>query len=178
MSKELDLVDHYDQMNKVVERMLKGQKSGVIAKALGLKLVEVNSYIEEWQSVAKNSKHIQERAGEALTATDQHYDMIVSELWDSVELSGQDGDIRTKNGALKMIADIERQRIEMLQKSGLLDNQQLAEQVLEAERKQNVLVKILRELASKYPEAAAYVREELSKVTGQVEGTVITIESE
>ena len=178
MSKELDRADHYDQVNNVVTRMLKGQNTRAIAKELNMRLVDVEHHIAEWQLVAKNNKHIQERASEALSATDQHYDMIISELWDSVEMSGSDGDIRTKNGALKMIADIERQRIEMLQKSGLLDNQQLADQVLEAERKQNVLVKILRELATKHPEAAAFVREELSKVTGQVEGTVITVESD
>jgi hypothetical protein len=63
----------------------------------------------------------------------------------------------------------------MLQKSGLLDNQQLADQILETERKQDLLIKILKEIANNHPEIASYLRRELSKVTGQAEGTVITV---
>lgn len=173
MSSALEPVDYYEQQNTVVSMRLKGTQPRAIAKAMGLKLVEVEKHIDEWQNVAKNSKHIQERAGEALTATDQHYDLIISKLWETVEQAEMMDDLKVKNTSLKMIADIEKSRIEMLQKSGLLDNQQLADQVLEAERKQEILVKILRQLAQEYPEAAQYVRKELSKVTGQAESTVV-----
>jgi hypothetical protein len=177
MTKELELADHYDQMNTVVSMMLKGSSTRQIAKETGLKVFEVEKHISEWQGYARNNKHIQERAKEALSATDQHYDMIVNRLWETVESADMNHDLKVKASTLKMIADIEQKRIEMLQKSGLLDNQQLADQVLEAERKQEILVKILRELAQEYPEAAAFVRKELSRVTGQAESTVVTVES-
>lgn len=177
MSKEVDLLDHYDEMNSVVEAMLKGQKSRDIAKSLGLRLVDVEKHINEWQGLARSNKHIQDRALEALSATDQHYDIIISELWSVVEDAGMNEDLRVKASTLKMVADIEQKRIEMLQKSGLLDNQQLTEQLLEQEKKQDILVGILRVLTNKYPESAAFVRTELSRVTGIVESTVITLES-
>jgi len=173
LSKELDTVDYYEQQNKVVGMRLKGTQPRAIAKLMGLKLVEVEKHIDEWQNVAKNSKHIQERAGEALSATDQHYDLIINELWSVIDEANIQGDLKVKASTLKVVADIEKSRIEMLQKSGLLDNQQLADQVLEAERKQEILVKILRQLAQEYPEAAQYVRKELSKVTGMAESTVV-----
>ena len=177
MSKELDIPEYYDKMNEVVSLMLKGTSNRQIAKIVNLKVYEVDKYIAEWQGYAKNNKHIQERAKEALSATDQHYDMIINRLWETVETADVSDDLRTKASTLKMIADIEQKRIEMLQKSGLLDNQQLADQVLEAERKQDILVGILRSLAENYPEAAAHVRSELSKVTGMAESTVVTVES-
>lgn len=176
MSKELASIDHYDRLNKIVEEMLKGTKPRQIAKNMNLKLVEVEGYIQEWQGLARNNQHIQSRAREALSAADQHYDIIVNRMWETVEEAHQGSDLRVKASTLKSIADIEQKRIEMLQKSGLLDNQQLADQVLETERKQELLIKILRTVMNDYPEAAAYLRRELSKVTDQVESTVVQIE--
>lgn len=176
MRTDLEPIDHFDQMNKVVEAMLKGTKPRQIAKQLDLRLMDVEKYISEWQELARNNRHIQDRAREALTATDQHYDMIISGLWNIVDEADINGDYKAKKDTYKTIADIEKQRIEMLQKSGLLDNQQMAEQVLEMERKQEVLVGILRKIKDEYPEIAGYLRKELSKVTGQAESTVVAIE--
>jgi ABC-type Fe2+-enterobactin transport system substrate-binding protein len=176
LSSELDTVEHYDEMNKVVELMLKGTKPMTISRSLNMRLVDVKRYIEEWQGVAKNNRHIQERAREALSATDQHYDLIIAGLWDVANQAELADDLKVRATTLKMIADIEQKRIEMLQKSGLLDNQQLAEQVVEAERQMEIVKRILREAANKYPEAAAYIRVELGKVSGQAESTVISVE--
>lgn len=176
MITDLDLVDHYEMMNKVVERMLKGETPRSISKELGIKQVEVNRYIAEWQDFARNSEHIADRARDALVATDQHYNMIVQRLWENVEQADADHDLKVKNTSLKMIADVEKARIEMLQKSGILDNQELAQQVVETERKQEILVNILRTVANEFPEAAAYIRKELSRVTNTAEGTVIKSE--
>jgi hypothetical protein len=175
---DLDLVDHYDMMNKVVERMLKGETPRSISKELGLKQVEVNRYIAEWQDFARNSEHIADRARDALVATDQHYNMIINRLWETVEEANANSDLKVKASTLKMISDIEKNRIEMLQKSGLLDNQELAQQVVETERKQEILVNILRTVANEYPDAAAFIRKELGRVTNTAEGTVIRVESD
>jgi hypothetical protein len=155
--------------------MLKGQKPRQIAKDLGIRVVDVEKHQAEWSNLAKNNVQIQARAKEALSATDQHYDLIIKRLWETVETADYNEDLKTKASTLKMIADIEQKRIEMLQKSGLLDNQQLADQILETERKQDLLIKILKEIANNHPEIASYLRRELSKVTGQAEGTVITV---
>jgi len=175
VSKELETVDYYDQQNQVVEAMLKGQKPRQIAKDLNIRMIDVEKHQREWSELAKNNVHIQSRAREALSATDQHYDLIIKRLWDTVETADYNDDLKVKASTLKMIADIEQKRIEMLQKSGLLDNQQLAEQILETERKQELLIKILKEIANNHPEVARYLRKELSKVTGQAEGTVVSV---
>ena len=175
---ELELVDHYEMMNEVVSRMLKGETPRSIAKELSLKQTQVQGYIAEWQDFARNSEHIADRARDALVATDQHYNMIINRLWETIEEAHSNGDLKVKASTLKTVADIEKSRIEMLQKSGLLDNQELAQQMIETEKKQEILVNILRTVASQYPEAAAYIRKELGRATNTAEGTVITVESD
>jgi hypothetical protein len=174
---ELEPIDYYDQQNKVVELMLKGTKPRQIAKELAIRPVDVDKHISEWQGYARNNKHIQERAREALSATDQHYDMIISGLWSVVSEAESNSDYKVKKDTYKTIADVERQRIEMLQKAGLLDNQHLAEQVLQAEKDLEIVMDVLRVAANKYPDAAAFIKKELGRVSGQAESTVISVES-
>ena len=68
--------------------------------------------------------------------------------------------------------------IGMLQQVGLLDNAELATQVAEAERKQDVLVKILKEVTSNCPKCKLEVAKRLSQITGIVEAVVINEDKE
>jgi hypothetical protein len=61
----------------------------------------------------------------------------------------------------------------MLQKAGLLENKELAEEMLEIERKQGVLVNILRDVASEHPEIRDEIMRRLSEVAKEKQ--VITI---
>jgi hypothetical protein len=71
------------------------------------------------------------------------------------------------------VLDIESKRIDMLQKAGLLENKELAEEMLEIERKQDILVNILRDIASEYPQVRDEIMRRLSKISKEQE--VITI---
>ncbi len=46
---EMELADHYDRMNKVVEELLKGNNPTQIAALTGFKRAEVLEYIDEWK---------------------------------------------------------------------------------------------------------------------------------
>jgi hypothetical protein len=61
----------------------------------------------------------------------------------------------------------------MLQKAGLLENKELADEMLEIERKQDILVGILRDIASEHPEIRDKIMKRLSDVSREQE--VITI---
>ena len=61
----------------------------------------------------------------------------------------------------------------MLQKAGLLENKELAEEMIEIERKQEVLVGILREIASEHPQVRDLIMQRLSEIAK--EGEVITV---
>jgi len=166
---EIELADHYDRMNKVVEELLKGNNPTQIASITGFKRADVVEYIEEWRQVVRNDNTARERAKEAVSGADQHYAMLINEAWKTVEAADTQGQLNVKANALKLISDIETKRIGMLQQVGLLDNAELAGQVAEAERKQDVLVKILKEVTSTCPKCKLEVAKRLSQITGVVE---------
>ena len=61
----------------------------------------------------------------------------------------------------------------MLQEIGLLDNAELATQIADTERKQDILVKILKEVTATCPKCKMEVAKRLSQITGIVEPVVI-----
>lgn len=166
---EIELADHFDRMNKVVEELLRGNNPTQIATITGLKRAEVVGLIDEWKNVVHNDTSARERAKEAISGADQHYAMLIKEAWKTVEDADQAGQLSVKSGALKLIADIEGKRIGMLQEVGLLDNAELAGQVAEAERKQEVLVKILKEVTATCSKCKLEVAKRLSQITGIAE---------
>ena len=174
---EIELADHYDRMNRVVEELLKGNNPTQIATLTGFKRSEVMEYIEEWKEVVRSDSGARERAKEAISGADQHYAMLIKEAWKTVEDADQSGQLNVKATSLKLIADIEGKRIGMLQEVGLLDNAELATQIADTERKQEILVKILKEVTATCPKCKLEVAKRLSQITGVVEPVVIHEES-
>ena len=170
---EIELADHFDRMNQVVSELLKGSNPTQIASLTGLKRAEVLELIDEWKGVVKNDTTARDRAKEAISGADQHYSMLIQEAWKVVRDSDQQGQLNNKNTALKLIADIETKRIGMLQQVGLLDNVELATQIADTERKQEILVGILKEVTASCPKCKMDVARRLSQITGIVESVVV-----
>lgn len=173
MTMEIDLPHHMDNMNKVVEELLKGNSATQIAAITGFQRKEVLAYIDDWKNVIHNDTSLRDRAKEAISGADQHYAMLIKEAWRTVEDADQSGQLNVKAGALKLIADIETKRIGMLQSVGVLENNEIATQIAETERKQEVLVKILKEVTTSCPKCKLEVAKRLSSITGIVESVVI-----
>jgi hypothetical protein len=175
MMSELEVVGQFDQMNKVIEEMLKGSTPSQISKSLGFKLSEVNEHIKNWKGLVLSGEFgIKERATEALSAADQHYNMIIKEAWETVHQADAQEALNVKAQSLKLIADVEQKRIDMLQKAGVLEKNDMADAILETERKQEVLVGILRDVTSSCSHCKQEVARRLSEVTNRVE--VISID--
>jgi uncharacterized protein (DUF885 family) len=170
---EIELTHHFDRMNTVVSELLKGSNPTQIAVITGYKRAEVVELIDEWKSVVHNDTAARDRAKEAISGADQHYAMLIKEAWKTVEDADQAGQLNVKATALKLIADIEGKRIGMLQEIGLLDNAELATQIAETEKKQDILVKILKEVTASCPKCKMEVAKRLSQITGIVEAVII-----
>jgi hypothetical protein len=166
---ELEVASKFDQMNKVVEEMLKGNNPTQISKQLGLQRAEVVSHIETWRALMQGDHGVRERASEALAAADQHYSMIIKEAWDTVHQANNQDALNVKAQALKLIADVEQKRIDMLQKAGVIEKNDMADAILENERKQEVLVGILRDVSASCPKCKQEVARRLSQATNVVE---------
>jgi hypothetical protein len=170
---EIELVERNERINRVVEELLKGNTPTQIATITGYKRAEVLEYIDDWKSVVRNDTSSRERAKEAVVAADQHYAMLINEAWRTVESADQAGQLNVKATALKLISDIETKRIGMLQQIGLLDNAEMATQIADTERKQDILVGILKEVTSTCPKCKLEVAKRLSQITGVVEAVVV-----
>ena len=166
---EIELSAHFDRMNRVVSELLKGSNPTQIAAITGFKRGDVVDLIDEWKNVIHNDTGARERAKEAISGADQHYAMLIKEAWKTVEDADQAGQLNVKATSLKLIADIEGKRIGMLQEVGLLDNAELANQIADTERKQDILVKILKEVTASCPKCKIEVAKRLSQITGIVE---------
>jgi hypothetical protein len=173
MSTEEDLVKHLDQINIVVGEYLKGSDPTVISKELDLPRTRVVSLINEWKSMASDNAAIRARAKEALVGADTHYTKLISKSYEVIDEASMTNNLSAKTSAIKLVMDIESKRIDMLQKAGLLENKELAEEMVEIERRQEVLVGILRDIASEHPEIRDLIMQRLSAIAK--EGEVITV---
>lgn len=164
MSDEAKIIEHLDKMNKVVSKYLEGNDETKISKQLDIPRQKVVAFLKEWRQMASNNAAIRERAREALVAADTHYSKLIAETYNVIDEAGQTGQLAAKNAAIKLVLDIESKRIDMLQKAGLLENKELAEEMLEIERRQEILKNILKDIARDYPEIRDDIMRRLSSV--------------
>jgi hypothetical protein len=173
MSTEDNLIEHLDKVNKVVEEYLKGNEPTQISKDLDIPRQKVVAYISEWRQMASDNAAIRARAKEALVGADTHYNKLISKAYEVIDDATTTANLSAKTSAIKLVLDIEARRIDMLQKAGLLENKELAEEMLEIERKQEILVGILKDVATEHPEVRDKIMRRLSQVSKERE--VITI---
>lgn len=173
MSTEEDLVKHLDQVNVVVEEYLKGNDPTQISKQLSIPRQRVVSYIDEWKVSASNNAAIRARAKEALAGADQHYGILISKSYEVIDEASMTNNLGAKTAAIKLVMDIESKRIDMLQKAGLLENKELADEMVQIEKRQEVLVGILKDIAATHPEVRDLIMRRLSSISKEDE--VITV---
>lgn len=170
---ELELINHLDEVNRVVEEYLKGNDATRISKDLNMPRTRVVAHLDEWKRMASDNSAIRARAKEALAGADAHYNKLITKAYEVIEDATTTANLNAKTAGIKLVMDIESKRIDMLQKAGLLENKELAEEMVEIEKRQEVLVGILRDIASSHPEVRDLIMQRLSAVAK--EGEVITV---
>ena len=174
MSIEQQTIEHLDQVNKVVAKYLEGNDETKISKELSIPRQKVVAYLNEWRQMAANNAAIRERAREALVAADTHYNKLIGQAYEVIDEATTTANLSAKTTAIKLVLDIESRRIDMLQKAGLLENKELAEEMMEIENRQEILVNILKDIASEHPEIRDKIMRRLSDASkGQEVITVV-----
>jgi hypothetical protein len=168
-----ELVKHLDLVNKVASEYLKGLDASQISKELDIPRQRVLSLLSDWREMAASNQAIHARAKEALAGADQHFSGLIKKAYEVIDVADTNSNLGAKTQAIKLIADIESKRLEMLQKAGLLDNKEIAEQIVEMERKHDILIKILKDIASSHPD----IRQEIMEKLSQIQTEVIIIDS-
>ena len=174
-NEEQQLVQHLDTVNKVVGEYLKGNDPTKISKQLDLPRTKVVSLIKEWQHLVSDNSAIRARAKEALAAADEHYSRLISQAYEVIEEATTTANLGAKTNGIKLVMDLESKRIEMLQKAGLLENKELAEEMLEIERRQEILMGILKDVAAEHPEIRDKIMKRLSEASEKLNETVTIV---
>jgi biotin operon repressor len=183
---EVAVREEEDILHKIINLKAEGKNLTQIAKILGISRPAVVDYWELFKETAVNSNSMKGRAKEALASVDVHFDRLIAELHsvisdidDHAISEGIDPKfLGHKISAIGKITDIEAKRVQMLKEAGLLEDQQVANQILEAERKTQIVADILRDVTSKCDHCRIKVAERLSQLRDEpVEIKVVRSES-
>lgn len=172
--KEIAIVDDVTPISEPVAQMalvgelsLKGRGLREISKELDIPYATAKAHLQSWKESLKYSEYASVKAKDAVFEADNHYGLIKKEAWRVADEAKNDGDRRNELASLKLAGDIEGRRVDMLRTAGLLENSELASQMLETERKQEILVNIMRNIMC--DKCKREVAAELSKITGLTE---------
>jgi hypothetical protein len=173
---DTDVMLHLDEVNRVASEYVKGSTEIQIAKQLDMPRTRVVKLLDEWRGMIANNDAIRARAREALATADQHYNRLIQKAYEVIDSADSQGELGEKSKAIKLILDIENKRIEMLQKAGLLENKEIAEELMAMENRQEILVKILREVSGKCDTCKVEVTKRLADVAKSEEALTVIVQ--
>ena len=168
-----DLANHIDQVNQVAVEYLKGTDTAEIAKILDIPRTRVVSLLNDWREMVASNEAIHARAREALAGADQHYSGLIKKAYEVIDSADQTANLSAKTTAIKLISDIEAKRLDMLHRAGLLDIKEIAEELAVMERKHEILINILKDIASKHPTVRDEIFTRLSEINRSSEALII-----
>lgn len=151
-------------MQQVVELYVQNVNPTQIAKRLSLRRVDVLNHIEDWSRSASGMEVMKERVETLIASMDEHYSLLIRKAYEIVEevdeaYSVDDDDekhkkkwgtmtraqmLSQKKAALDLIAKLEKDRIDILQKSGLLEIDSLGDELAEMEEQKAIIIDILQ----------------------------------
>lgn len=163
--KDLEDADYFKKQNAVVDDFLKGNTNYTdLARKHKINRAEAIQMMDEWKNFVKSDKSFKEMGRERLHEMDRHYGIIVKEMWDSHQDLKDSGEFHKAATVLKMISEVEAKRQDALQKAGMYDDGELADMVMENERKTEAISTFLTELIEEHPNLRGKVVEALRKI--------------
>ena len=155
----VDDTARYQEMYEVVKKFVKNENPAQIARDLGLRRVDVLKHIEEWKTSVVHSDMMKDRVDELIGVMDEHFGILIQKAYEVIaevdrpldedekrkETMTRSQMLSQKMNAIKTIADLESKRIDILQKSGLLEAADLGDELVEMEEKVSKLEQILHE---------------------------------
>lgn len=170
---EADVLRRYDEQQEIVLLYVKGHTVPEIVRLTGMQRTKVEQHLTDFRDYAAQDKAIRTRAKDIVLSVDTHYSDIIKALYRNIEAAEFNNDPKAAMAGLKMVADAEAKRVDLLAKAGMLADNTIGDQIAEMERKQAILVEILKEITRKYPNIGREIQGRLSDVTGRTEGVVV-----
>lgn len=174
IGKELDRTEKlYEERDKVVDLYLKGQSEAAISRSTGIERKHVKGYIASFKNDAKNNELLQERGRQVVQEFDVQQDYIIRELVSAIGDADDNGDYKTKGVLLKTLHDVQKGRVDTMQKAGMLSDAALGDELAAMEEKHEILIGILKKVSGGCNRCKMEVARELAKVTGKPEPVMV-----
>lgn len=170
----------FQHMEEIIKRHLKGHSDLKIARDLQIKMVEVSKNVEMWREIARQDMDSRDSARDHLNEMVARYENLIETLNENLETLQAINldDEKSKNSkfeaisaqintTVRNIADLDAKRVDLLQKAGLLGGGELADELAERERREEVLIGILRN--DLCPDCKMVVARKLQALTNEVE---------
>jgi hypothetical protein len=171
MTVEIYDSEPFQDMEKVAKEIMKGHSEFKVARDLGLKVAEVRSLWGQYRNLLEQSTLAQDAAHDMLNVMVEQYNDLTARLYANLEqLDRHDHDDKISaqiNTTTRNIGDLLAKRVDLLQKAGILEGADMGAELAEMERKQDILIDILRTELCEVCQPA--VARRLREVTGQVE---------
>lgn len=170
--------ENIERMEDVINCITRGVTNPtLIAKQLGIPRTAVQALINQWHELIADDQAIRARAKEVAYGAQEQYNSLIRSAWDiveeanaEIELNGADARMMgQKNSALKNIADFEAKRFAMLKELGMMDSASTAAEYAEIERKNELVMNILRDVTIHCDKCRVEVASRVSQITKEAQ---------
>lgn len=171
---------HFEELNQVIGLMLEGYQEKDIAAQMKITQKSVRAYLDEFKHSATHAQVVNDRAYELLAGVDQHYSRLIRKAYEVVEEIDQEimtsgvkaSVIAQKTQALKLVADLEKQRLEAFNKAGMLEGIDLGNQIADNEEKIQATLDLLKKVVKQFPETKEVIYAGIQEISGKSEPIV------
>ena len=170
----------FEHLEQVIDLRVKGMRSKEIAIELGLPKHVVEELVESWRDIVAKDHVVMGRSREAVANADINFSDLIAEAWTIVRNTDDDpGDpkmMAQKSVALKLIGDLEQKRFTMLKDLGALDHADVAADIAERERREEIILGILK--TDLCPSCKRDISGKLQQLTGKVEPVQVIVQDD
>ncbi len=168
----MTLIEQFDEMHKVGKLTLTGHEPKEISALLSIPHAQVLMYQREWRKwvhEVSGKVGVRERLLEVITEADQHWNMVHREAWAVNEAAKLDEDRAIQIQALKLVAQINKDRANLHAQITSDSDAELADQLAELEENYEQLKNLLRAVTKDCERCRIETRRQMAEITGEAE---------
>lgn len=159
-----------------MELFLRGETNYTeISRQTGIPRAKVLRLYNYWKDATVNAPDVKDKAKELLFGMIQSYDDIIKEFWALKEDAELNSDRRTVNAVLKNIADVQKARLDAIQKAGINFDAELESQLSTMQTQAKALQEFLTKFAAEHPQIRTELLEGLSEVFSKPGHTTVVM---
>lgn len=171
----LGLANEFDRVNDAGIYHLKGYKYSEIAELLDCSPRKAKQYVQEYRALVQQEidqdPYFLEKVQFNTLKTLKEYDEISKEIWETIEVATEGGQLDARMKALKLAIEIATKKAQLQQLLGGGASQSADEfrRLQKAERVNNILSGIIRDVVSDCPRCSEMARVLLSEAFNLIE---------